>query len=920
MAKVQALRKAFGYFYDQQKTTKFSDQNTGLHFDRVSEFVDYLYSPEIGIPKGTSVKHIGITLESWYETLSKTPEFSEPTTTEVPIYQASSTTPDKWASESQEAERQKREVELRETKEHAEKEVNESIRKKQELYEEQVQEVKIRETLAEKKVIVTPKNGFTEVTLTPQEKSKIYNLAKAIKADPVTTQKIIEAKIQESVSKSAEEVKKNISPFIVNQASKDLSEKLNAFAEYKKPEDIPDKFITYNQASPFAAIINKNDNNLQEIIPDSEAREGLTKSAQAIAISLESENNVYGALNEPLFEYSKNISSLFYPKQVAEFQISEGQNEQQSRDEGIEINLESVYKQGNNIWDVWRKLANKETTVSDIFAASPKAGTAFATTGVSVAEAEAAGYTLPIFAGSIVGLGVTNTLAVQTFSTTALAVPGSQITQMIIGRGASQLVQTSALMMGNVDKIFFNAIIPSAKTAIFVGKGLTIGGEKMLAAGLSIGKSKIALAITAKGISVAATGAFASAIGFLATPIGGLVIAAGTWLVSKVAPWVKKNAPYLIGTVIGLGAFAIAGPLMGVVAGIGAFGLASAAAGGTISLGAIGASIGGLFTALGGIIIAPIAMPILITLLSLPVIVALILFIINSGAYVVPPTATTGLSSNPYIQVDKVVNPAGPFQNSNLPLKISYNVKITAKKSTLTNISIKDDCQIVTLSNTKKCPSNTPSVSDIPSEIVTSGPYSYSYETNYSGDEYKDSLVINTITVDADTVDGGHQEVIGTATIKIGNPPEDCPSGAWPVAGNIGLNEVTQGPLAPSCSHQFLKNAIDIGIAGEPIIAVHSGIATVGEDSCVGKYIKITSTCGSTKFSSLYGHLGAVSIKNGQRVTLGQSLGISDNTGSCTTGSHLHFEFQTPSVPTVQKPYLIRNIPVSCCTRASCNP
>lgn len=618
---IEYLRRAFSHFFPEDAIYAADKpfESGEFNWKNRADFIDFVYRlTGISIK---SEKDLGAIKKAQFEIENLLGESPSP---EKPV---EANIPDKEARALQELERQKREADLEKTRINAEQEIKRSIEKQQ----------KIQEYLKNRKVVVTPTEKLTEVTLTPDEKEKIYNLAQAVKIDPGTTQKIIEQKIQESVNQSSEEVRQNISPFIVKQAAKDLSEKIGAFTEYKTIENVPDKYITYNQASPFAALINKDDIKLQDVIPDSDAREGLVKSAQSLAISLESESNVYAALTDPLFENSKNISSLFYPKQVAEFQISEEQNEQETRDEGIEINLERVYKQGNNIWDTWKKLANKEITVNDIFTASSKADTALAvTTGATVAEAEAAEYSLPIVVGAVFGLEATNTLAVGAFSTTALAVPGSQITQIIIGGGASQLVQTSALIMGNVDKIFFNAIIPGTKSAMFVGSGLTIGGENMLAAGLSIGKSKIALAITAKGVSVAATGAFASAIGFLATPIGGLVMAAGTWLASKAAPWVKKNAPYLIGTVLGLGAFAIAGPVVGIITGVGAFGLASAAAGGSFSLGAVGASIGGLFSALGGAVFTAIGTPILVTLLTLPIAVALILFIINSGAYVVP--------------------------------------------------------------------------------------------------------------------------------------------------------------------------------------------------------------------------------------------------------------------------------------------
>lgn len=820
------------------------------------------------------------------------------TSEEKPI---ESNEPDKWAREAQEAERQKREAEIEKTKTESQRRVSKFKESRQKIYEKRLS------NLTNKKIVVSPTGKLTEISLTPEEKKTIFTLAQSIKQNGYKeTQNFIRQKIQESVDKSSADVKQNISPFVVGQAAKDLTKKIEAFAEYKSPEDFPEKFISYNQASPLSALLNPNNTDLKNIISDLETRQDLTKQSQAVAISLESENNVYAALNDPLFGYSKNISSLFYPKQISEFEISENQN----KNDGVEIDLGSVYKNGNKVWDAWQKISTQKITVGEIFRDVTVVG------GTATETITTTKFALPLLTGSVVGLSATNLIAVQTLSSSALSIPGSQIFQMVVGGSAGQLVQTSALMIGTVDKVFFNAIIPGVKTAMFVGSGITMGGESMLAAGLSIGNSKIALALTTKGINIAATGTFASVLSFLTTPVGAIIFAVGTWAATKVFPWIKKNFKWIFAGGVALAVAPFAGIFAGILAGGIALAAASVAVNG-FSLGAAGAAIGGFFMSLGSLLASSIGMPILITLLSFPVMIALILFIINSGAYVVPPTNET-FSSNPYIEVTKIASPAGPFKNSELPLSITYTITIKAKKGPLENINISDSCQIISESGSKKC--SVPSLS-VEGPISPTEDKIITYTQVYSGDEFIDSFVINTVTIRADTSTGGRQEALATNSIKIGEPPEDCPNNAWPIAGNIGLNSITQGPSASGCSHKNLNNAIDIGVSGEIAVAVHSGIVTTGIDSCVGKYVKITSNCGGNIFSTLYGHLGAVSVKNGQRVTLGQTVGIIDNTGSCTSGDHLHFEFQTSTnIPTVQKPYLTRDVPIACCTRTSCNP
>lgn len=328
------------------------------------------------------------------------------------------------------------------------------------------------------------------------------------------------------------------------------------------------------------------------------------------------------------------------------------------------------------------------------------------------------------------------------------------------------------------------------------------------------------------------------------------------------------------------------------------------------------------FGRLGRSMAITIGTPIIVAIVVFPILVAIILFIINSGAYIVPPSSSGLYFESPYIRVDKVANPPGPFRNSDLPLTIEYTITITAKKGILTNISFSENCQVIKKGPPVNCPSITGGIPQPPASISPTTPFSFKYSVTYAAGTFADSLVVNIFTVTTDAAGVSGVKGVGSTSIKIGNPPEDCPNNAWPIEGNGGLNAVTQGPSAPGCTHENLNNAIDIGVDGATVVAVHSGIVTVGDDSCVGKYIKISSTCGSVPFSSFYAHLGAVTVSTGQKVSVGQAIGISDDTGSrsCTSGPHLHFSFQTSSIPRVQKPYLIRDIPIGCCTISTCNP
>jgi murein DD-endopeptidase MepM/ murein hydrolase activator NlpD len=119
---------------------------------------------------------------------------------------------------------------------------------------------------------------------------------------------------------------------------------------------------------------------------------------------------------------------------------------------------------------------------------------------------------------------------------------------------------------------------------------------------------------------------------------------------------------------------------------------------------------------------------------------------------------------------------------------------------------------------------------------------------------------------------------------------------AWPVQGG----RITQGfgmtPFARSTGAYGSggHNGIDIGApTGTAVFATSSGtVVSVGfNDRSYGKWIVIKHTDG---YFSLYGHLSAQSVSNGQAVTRGQRIGDIGRTGFAT-GPHLHFTIYLPN-------------------------
>ncbi len=119
---------------------------------------------------------------------------------------------------------------------------------------------------------------------------------------------------------------------------------------------------------------------------------------------------------------------------------------------------------------------------------------------------------------------------------------------------------------------------------------------------------------------------------------------------------------------------------------------------------------------------------------------------------------------------------------------------------------------------------------------------------------------------------------------------------SMPVEGDT-KNSITQGygatAFAKSEYVHHWHNGLDLAASiGTPILAAADGIvdASGNEDlycyhAAYGKFITINHDNGLT---TLYGHLSRILVVKGQKVTRGELIGYSGNTGD-VTGPHLHF-------------------------------
>ena len=333
---------------------------------------------------------------------------------------------------------------------------------------------------------------------------------------------------------------------------------------------------------------------------------------------------------------------------------------------------------------------------------------------------------------------------------------------------------------------------------------------------------------------------------------------------------------------------------------------------------------GAIGTFATGVLLPSLAGPIIAVLIGIPIVVALILFIINSGAYIVPPKAELlGAIESPYIGVEKTANPEGPFKNGDLPLTINYTVTVKAKKGTLTNIQFENTCRVTRDGPPPICDAPIPTGDEKPDFISPTKPFVFNYTNEYSGADFQDSFVADIFKVTANAPEQPGAVAATSAVIKIGKPPEECPA-VWPTESGY----ITQGAYTRSGFSHRVMEAIDIGPSFRPVFTGHSGIVTVANNSsCLGNYIEIRSSCEGRDFISQYAHLEGVSIKSGDQVVMGQTIGLSGNTGRCKTGPHLHYRFKytsggNPSFPNnppyMMKPYIPANVPRGCTNTGSC--
>ena len=111
-------------------------------------------------------------------------------------------------------------------------------------------------------------------------------------------------------------------------------------------------------------------------------------------------------------------------------------------------------------------------------------------------------------------------------------------------------------------------------------------------------------------------------------------------------------------------------------------------------------------------------------------------------------------------------------------------------------------------------------------------------------------------------------------------PPEEWPLESGYVTRGSGGESRYQGP------HPGVDIAVPVGTE---IRAAGGGLVVeAGENPEYGKFVRLQH---SDEYETLYGHTSSLLVRTGDRVTSGQPIAYSGNTGR-STGPHLHFEIR----------------------------
>jgi hypothetical protein len=145
--------------------------------------------------------------------------------------------------------------------------------------------------------------------------------------------------------------------------------------------------------------------------------------------------------------------------------------------------------------------------------------------------------------------------------------------------------------------------------------------------------------------------------------------------------------------------------------------------------------------------------------------------------------------------------------------------------------------------------------------------------------------------------------LVAISTALISSQPANAGTGymVWPAGGKItGL----VGDPRTGHTHQ----GVDIGApVGSPVYAAYDGTVSFIDNqitTCGGRTVYLNH---EASYQSRYLHLSRYVVSPNQRVSQGQLIAYSGDTGTCSQGPHLHFEIRQYGSPVNFAPESMRN-------------
>ncbi|TFG83937.1 MAG: M23 family metallopeptidase [Spirochaetales bacterium] len=108
---------------------------------------------------------------------------------------------------------------------------------------------------------------------------------------------------------------------------------------------------------------------------------------------------------------------------------------------------------------------------------------------------------------------------------------------------------------------------------------------------------------------------------------------------------------------------------------------------------------------------------------------------------------------------------------------------------------------------------------------------------------------------------------------------------AWPLRGRLSSNYGYRSN--PFTNVRQFHNGIDIvaSLNSAAHAAMDGRVAEIGYSTIFGNFIILTHSGG---YQTLYAHMNKISVRKGQNISQGMTIGLTGSTGY-STGPHLHF-------------------------------